>query len=202
MKKPGLFRIYIIYCLVGLIFLGLIYDIDNVGFASTGYQKKLVCNKDTNIEILIAQLMVDLPSYANRILQRSRQLDSKAVFGSVILAGRPEFEPLPLKPTEIITNAGKINISGNPANIESDNIRQVFITTLERQYISNKIIHIQEYHWLFFTKTNSGWQLVMMFSRTGSYPQNQPISPPRDSSYGVIAEAIRNWLRDCQARNF
>lgn len=200
MRTRRFLLLYISYYLFYIIFL---WGIDGVYHAALGNsdKKKIVCNIDTNIETLIAQLIIDLPSYANRILQRSRQLDNKAAFGSIILAGRPEFEPLPLKPDQI-TDKKEINQSNNQGKQEGDRdkIRQVFITTLERQYISNKILHIQEYHWLFFTKTNSGWQLVMMFSRTGSYPQNQPISPPRDSSYGVIAEAIRSWLRDCQAR--
>lgn len=38
-----------------------------------------------------------------------------------------------------------------------------------------------------------------MFSRTGIYPGGRPPTPPRDSSEGVIAQAIRTWLRDCQA---
>jgi len=52
--------------------------------------------------------------------------------------------------------------------------------------------------WKILSQTTSGWQLSMMFSRTGIYPASQPPTPPRDSSDGVIAQAIRTWLRDCQ----
>lgn len=39
----------------------------------------------------------------------------------------------------------------------------------------------------------------MMFTQTAAYPQQQPPSPPRDSSNGSIAQGIKTWLRDCQA---
>jgi hypothetical protein len=38
-----------------------------------------------------------------------------------------------------------------------------------------------------------------MFSRIGDALANQPPSPPQDTSQGVIAQAIRLWLRDCRA---
>jgi hypothetical protein len=51
------------------------------------------------------------------------------------------------------------------------------------------------------TKTKGGWHLVMMFSQTGSQTEKQPLSPPRDSSNGAIAQGVKTWLRDCQARS-
>ncbi|NJR66863.1 MAG: hypothetical protein HC772_18640 [Leptolyngbyaceae cyanobacterium CRU_2_3] len=61
-------------------------------------------------------------------------------------------------------------------------------------------MELQHYHWLFLTPTeNYGWRLVLMFSSLGNAPANQPPSPPQDTSQGVIAQAVRLWLRDCRA---
>ena len=82
----------------------------------------------------------------------------------------------------------------------SDGVEQVFFTTLERQYTARKAVQLQQFHWLFLTKSESGWRKVMMFTQTGYYPVNkQPPSPPRDSSNGVIGQAVDTWLQDCRA---
>lgn len=144
-----------------------------------------------DVEILTAQLLKDLPSYANRVSQRLRRPNRTFdIYTYVLLAGRPEFAPLTLGPGEYLPS--------EPAALD-ETIKQVFITTLERQYTDGKPVELQEYHWLFLTKTDSGWRLAMMFSRTGTYPSKQPPTRPRDSSNGVIAQAVRTWLRDCQA---
>ncbi|MBD2777198.1 hypothetical protein [Iningainema tapete] len=146
-----------------------------------------------NIETLTTQLLRDLPSYANRATQRGRRLRRAGagadIYSYMLVAGRPEFAPLPLNP------------SGYSSNIPttSDQIEQVFFTTLERQYIKGKPVQLQQFHWLFLTKTNNGWQMVMMYSQTGYFPANKPPTPPRDSSNGDIAQGIQFWLRDCQA---
>ncbi len=144
----------------------------------------------TEIQPLIKQLLQDLPSYANRIMQRSRLPGINQTPGSVLLAGNPEFEPLPLTTTQT-----------SPTTDHSPEPRQVFITTLEREYVSGKAIEIQQFHWLFLTETPHGWQLVIMFSRTGSYPNRTPPSPPRESSNSAIGQAIRAWLLDCSEKN-
>ena len=147
----------------------------------------------TNLETLTSEMVRDLPSYANRVSQSSHPLNSRPDLSSyVIVAGRPEFTPLTLGPGEYLP-------SFPTSSVPQQEPQQVFITTLERQYTARKAIELQQYHWLFLTHTNSGWQLSMMFSRTGPYQVGQPLTPPRDSSHGVIAEAIRTWLRDCQA---
>ncbi len=143
------------------------------------------------LETLIALLLRDLPSYANRVTQRARRRSrSVEVYSYVILAGRPEFEPLTLGP-------GEYNQA--PPDYNSENLRQVFITTLERQYVDNKPVLLQQYHWLFLTKTDSGWRLAIMFSQTGLYSNDRPPTAPRESSQGVIGQAIQIWLRDCRA---
>ncbi len=148
--------------------------------------------QEQDVETLTTQLLRDLPSYANRISQRSRRRNRTVdIYSYVLLAGRPEFAPLTLGPGEY-TPADPASFVEPP--------QQIFITTLERQYIDGKPVELQEYHWLFLTKTDSGWRLAMMFSRTGPYLGGQPPTPPRDSSNGVIAQAISTWLRDCRGR--
>ncbi len=151
--------------------------------------KKSVCSQQS-LEILTTKLLRDLPNYANRASQRSRRLARKTdIFSYVILAGRPEFTPLPLNP-------GDSSVS---SDITSPGVEQVFFTTLERRYIANKILESQEFHWLLLTKTESGWRKVMMFSQTGSSQSSKILTPPRESSNGYIGQAIDTWLRDCRA---
>lgn len=146
--------------------------------------------QEQDVEELTTQLLKDLPNYANRVSQRVRRRNRIDNYSYVLLAGRPEFAPLTLGPGEY-TPAEPASLVEPP--------QQIFVTTLERQYVDGKPVELQQYHWLFLTKTDSGWRLAMMFSRTGAYPARRPPTRPRDSSNGVIAQAIHTWLRDCQA---
>lgn len=140
-----------------------------------------------DLETLTTMLLRDLPSYANRVSQRARnRARSLDVFGYVLLAGRPEFDPLSLGPGEYTPS------------LTEDDPEQVFFTTLERQYITGEAVQFQHYHWLFLTQSESDWRFVLMLSRIGS-PPNEPPSPPTDSSQGVIGRAIQLWLRDCRS---
>lgn len=140
--------------------------------------------QELDIETLTDRLLENLPGYANRVTLRDRHLNSY-----VIIAGRPEFAPLTLGPGVY---------QPAPAS-DPEPPQQVFITTLERQYTAGKAVELQQFHWLFLTRTSSGWRLATMFSRTGTYPKEQPPTPPRESSNGVIGQAIHEWLRDCRA---
>ncbi|MBE9247711.1 hypothetical protein IQ226_00495 [Dolichospermum sp. LEGE 00240] len=143
---------------------------------------------EQSLETLTTQMMLDLPSYTNRVIQRSRRLKrSVDTFSYILAAGQPEFKSLPLNPG--IDHGDKYNGEG---------VRQVFFTTLGRKYIHKKAVELQEFHRLFLTKTNIGWTVVMMFSQTSSYPVKPPIAPPRDSSNSAIAQGVKLWLRDCQ----
>jgi hypothetical protein len=151
-----------------------------------------------DMETLITNMLRDIPGYANRVSQRARRWDRKGQISSyVIVAGRPEFQPLPLNHGSSVPQASATN----------DDVKQIFFTTLERQYTAGKMVQLQQFHWLFLTKTptnsnSSEWQFVLMFSQTGlssTNPTNQPPTPPRDSSNGIIAQAIKAWLRDCNA---
>lgn len=136
----------------------------------------------------LTELMVrDLPAYINRVYARSVKPQTGG-WSYAIAVGQPEFEPLPVGSREALT----------PADPSVD---QVFFTVLERQYFNRRATDFQQYHWLFLTRTASGWQLALMFSRIGSYPSDRakPLTPPRESSQGLTAQAVRLWLRDCQA---
>ena len=156
----------------------------------TGKEKSF-CS-DQSIENLITPLLRDLPSYTNRASQRARRLKRKTdVYSYMSLAGKPDFTPLPLNPG--------INTTDAPKSSE-EKVEQVFFTTLERQYTRGRAVQLQEFHWLFLTKSQSGWRMVTMFSQIGSYPVTKnPPTPPRDSSNGTVAQGINAWLRDCRA---
>jgi hypothetical protein len=144
-----------------------------------------------DVETLTSQLIRDLPSYANRVIQRARRLNRTVdSFSYVLVAGNPEFAPLSLGP-------GQYSSAASVADVEPP--KQVFITTLERQYLGGKAIESQHYHWLFLTQTPSGWRLALMFSRIGSSSPGRSPTPPRESSKGVIGQAVTLWLRDCRA---
>ena len=161
--------------------------------ASSPLTQQPICSEQ-DVKTLTSQLLRDLPGYANRASQRARRLNrTNEVYSYVVVAGRPEFAPLTLGP-------GARTSADPPA--ASEPVEQVFFTTLERQYTGGKAVELQQFHWVFLTKTKSGWRLAMMFSQTGTYPAaKRPPTAPRDSSNGTIGQAINAWLRDCQARS-
>jgi hypothetical protein len=143
------------------------------------------------IQPLTKTLLKDLPGYANRVIQRS-QLTGRSQANStyIIVAGKPEFNP--------ITQ----NIQGDytPAfpEAETESVKQIFFTTLERQYRKKAVHSVQNYHWLFLTKTSQGWRLVFLYSRFGLPDKTHPPTPPKETSNGIIGKAIQLWLRDCR----
>jgi hypothetical protein len=165
--------------------------VEKTQFERSNGDNRRYCSEQ-KIESVMTYLLRDLPSYANRASQRARRLTRRGdTFSYTIAAGKPEFQPLPLNPN--ITSL-------DSSSTLSEGVEQVFFTTLERQYTAGKSIELQQFHWLLLTKTSSGWHKVMMFSQIGSFPtKKQAISPLRESSNGVIAQAVDVWLRDCQA---
>ncbi len=144
-----------------------------------------------DLATLTTRLMRDLPAYFNRATQRARRLDrSVQVYSYMLVAGKPDFQPLPLK-----SWTDEADKSAN----EKNGVEQIFFTTLERQYVKGKAVQLQGFHWLFLTKTESGWRVAMMYSQTGGYPKQKPPTPPRESSDSAVAQGIKTWLRDCRA---
>ena len=153
-------------------------------------KEKIYCS-NLDLPTLTTELLEDLPAYFNRATQRARRLDrSVQVYSYMLIASQPNFQPLPLKSwsdeADISTGAKK-------------GVDQVFFTTLERQYVKGKAVQLQQFHWLFLTKTESGWRVSIMYSQTGGYPKQQPPTPPRESSNSAVAQGIETWLRDCRA---
>ena len=140
-----------------------------------------------NLKQLTPLLLKDLPSYSNRVIQRTQRANRKAgIRNYIITASQAEFEPLNLP-----------RIQYNP--ISEEEAEQVFFTVLERQYNNKKIIKIQTYHWLFLTQTSDGWRMVIMFSRFGNSQAKNPPAPPIETSNGIIGRGVQLWLKDCRA---
>ena len=153
-------------------------------------EKSSCSNQD--LATLTTKLLRDLPAYFNRATQRARRLDrSVEVYSYMLLAGKPDFTPLPLKSwTDGATDEGDKSTKG---------VEQIFFTTLERQYTKGKAVQLQGFHRLFLTKTESGWRMSMIYSQIGSYPKQKPPTPPRESSNSAVGQGIQTWLRDCRA---
>lgn len=144
-------------------------------------KKKSTCPENSdNLEIIVAALVLDLPSYVNREIQRDRLPNEDYLKRNIVIAGRPEFEPLPIDDTPF----------------RKENINQIFLTTLERQYRDSQVVELQQFHWLFMRQNQTQWELVNMFSIEESLPENIP-PQPEDSSNGVFAKGIRYWLKGC-----
>lgn len=145
----------------------------------------------TDLKNLVSLLMRDLPSYANREIQKARRLERTVdQFSYVIVAGNPEFEPLPLSPSQS---------SPTSSGVDNEATQQVFFTTLERRYRERKAVESQNFYRIFLTQTPEGWRLVMIFSQLGSTSDQRFPTPPRESSNSAIGQAIKTWLRDCRA---
>ena len=132
-----------------------------------------------NFEQLIQDMVQDFPGYANRMIQRQRDLIKPNPLPSVITVGKPDFDPLPLPFEEEIP----------------DNSRQVFLTSLERTYEGLRIVDRQVYYWLFLSETEQGWELVLLLS---AVTDGERLLRLPESREAAISEAIRVWLRDYQ----
>ncbi|MGB3491186.1 MAG: hypothetical protein WBA57_00555 [Elainellaceae cyanobacterium] len=147
------------------------------------------CPED--VEAIAPIMMRDIPDYGNRVSQRSRRSNRYFVPQSHILRAESlVFDSLDPRGDGLIPSEAELAANG---------LKSIFFTTLERQYLESDIVMLQHYHWTFLVETQEGWHLAFMYSRLGDFPTSDPPSPPRNSSQGVIAEAVRLWLRDCQA---
>ena len=130
-------------------------------------------------EPFMTEMLAELPAYANRVNTRASNQQNYVVF-----AGRADFEALPLHQASF------------PQSSAAD-VRQVFFSTLLKRFSQNKIVHQQEHHWLLMAPSDRGWEFVQMYSILASYPSQNLATPPRDSSEGSIATAIKDWLKTC-----
>ncbi|MEO1402059.1 MAG: hypothetical protein AAFV72_12545 [Cyanobacteria bacterium J06635_1] len=155
------------------------------------------CPED--ISHLTELLTRDLPSYSNRVLQRSlgeirTDFSTSALDqyrpAHVILAGQTELTPLDITDRVYTTSP-----------TAGDSLAQIFFTTLEREYSGTREITLQHLHWAFLTPSETGWRLAFMFSTLDDPNQPYPVLPPRESTLGSIGQAVKLWLRDCRTGN-
>ncbi|NJL82007.1 MAG: hypothetical protein HC890_01675 [Chloroflexaceae bacterium] len=144
-------------------------------------QERLSCPSD--LETLVQWLLRDLPSYTNRVIARAR-LSSDLY---LLVAGNPEY--VPFEPSAL---------QYSPTKSDTAPPQQVYFTSLERQYLTERAEIRQSFHRLFLVKTETGWRLVALFSRLSGGEMAVP-APPQETSRGPIAEGIQLWLRDCRA---
>ncbi len=158
----------------------------------------------TTAEALTELLIRDIPNYTNRVLQRTvaaipTSEPNVQELGSllrrepyrpsyVLIAGRPELEPVDLNEYAFTTEPE----SGGP-------LTQLFFTTLSRQYSGLNVNEVQEYHWLFLSQAYDGWRLAFMFSAVDDVETVRSPTPPRENSEGSVGQAVQLWLRDCRA---
>ncbi len=199
-QQGHIFRGLVALGLVGAIALPAMADVSPEGEHSgvpTPLRAPTACPQD--LPTLTAGLLRDLPSYANRVAMRTLGVSAigDSSFGSVLVAGQPEFDPLPLS-TVGADIPGAIAAADPTAH-------QVFFTTWERRYTPTEIHYLEQYHWLFLSQAADGWRLSLMFSRlradanTVSAASLRPPSPPQESSEGIVGQAVQLWLRDCRA---
>lgn len=134
----------------------------------------------TEMETLTANLLADLPSYTNRVRQRSRTIAPNRPQTYMVLAGQADFDPLPVRGMD-------------------DSTRQVFFTTLDQRFTTRGASKHQDFYWLFLTQTPQGWYLNTLMSRWGGSTPNQEPDPPREVKHGAVGQAIQTWLIDCRA---
>lgn len=132
-------------------------------------------------------LVRDIPSYTNRILQSSvADIPTAYRPAYVIIASQPDQVPLEIKDRVYTTLPDS-----------AQQLRQLFFTTLERQYSGLEATSISHLHWLFLAPDPDGWQMVFMFSVIDA--EDEVPLPPRDSSQGSVGQAVQRWLKDCRA---
>lgn len=139
------------------------------------------CPNDINA--LARDLLDDFPSYYNRTLIRSRLLGGSASTTRVLLVSDPE-----IFGAEDLVEFGSEAIEG------------FFFTTLERTYQNGKPVQQQGFHQVFLTRDVIGWLVVTTRSGRGDYPADNRMTPPVESSLGLLVQTVRTWLRDCEAR--
>jgi hypothetical protein len=134
------------------------------------------------VDSMIKPLVQALPSYTNRVLQRSPEVGLGEKSGYVISAKGLTQAPFALN-TELV---------------DQKNLSSIYLVTWERRYRNQTIFNVKRYHWLFLRHTPQGWEVDKLFSQSGPYPGYKLFPDPMDTTKGAMAEAIRLWLRDCQ----
>lgn len=128
----------------------------------------------------MGEMLKELPAYINRVNTRANNPHN-----SVLVAAKADFQPLPL-PEQ----------SAGLQSSQSD-VQQVFFATLLRRLAGGEVVYQQEHHWLFMAPSDRGWEFIQLYSTLSPYPVASVNSPPRNSSEGSVATAIKAWLKNC-----
>ena len=170
-----------------------------------------------DLSVLVTQLMLDLPSYSNRVIQRSRRLgDSSTLY--LLLAGQPEIQPVSLEALADDPKRSRLPVDEAKRNAPAEEIYQIFFTTLERQYsrssapasppveqaLNQAAPLFQQFHWLILARRqdktaspSAPWQIISLRSQLAPYPSGDDLlAPARDSRSGSVGQGIVVWLRD------
>ena len=155
----------------------------------------------STITDLVPFILRDIPSYANRVSTRAQVWDRSFNPRGVVIAAAQASEDEQIG-RDLPNWLGDLQLTEDA--IATHQLIPLFFTTLERQYVNDRAVRIQHYHWAFLSHTPhegrpNQWHLALLFSRIGDYPADQPVSPPRESSQGSIGRALHLWLRDCNA---
>ncbi len=187
----------------------------NKGVATT---KLVLASKSTcptDIESVVAQLILDLPSYSNRAIQRASQLGDKTPL-YLIVAGQAVITPISMDEFSNSANSSRLPSdsaqTSRPGKGSSEEIYQIAFTNLERQYLQRRparsdslkaspTIEQQQQHWLILARNpaadGSPWRMISLRSQLTPYPaEDQVLAPPRNARPGPIGQGIRIWLRD------
>ncbi len=149
----------------------------------------------TDLQMLTPQLLADLPSYANRVASRTATLDQ--------LLTEPRTTLLVTSPADL-TPIDLAELGPGGEGSGDSGLQQVFFTTLERQFWPDRIVSLQHHHWLFLAQSPQGWRLALLYSsvdtlNSSDRAPNRAPTPPQETSDGIVGQAVRLWLRDCQA---
>lgn len=143
---------------------------------------------ETELTEIVPQLLEDLPSYGNRVIQRARKLDrTEDSFSYIVTASPADFQPIPLQNRQFTPHV-------------PDTTEQIFFTTLETQYNDTQKFSFENYYWLFLTPTKNGWAITTLMSSLANPDASQPANPPRDAFQGSVGQSIQLWLRDFNAK--
>lgn len=171
-----------------------------------------------DLSVLVTQLMLDLPSYSNRVTQRASDLgDPTPLY--FLAAGQAEISPLSLGAIAQDPHRSRLPVAEARRNAPDEEIYTILFTTLERQYVQSPVSasasveqtlnqaapSFQQFHRLILARqvgktTATGpapWRILSLRSQLVPYPSGeQLLAPARDSRTGSVGQGVVLWLRD------
>lgn len=169
---------------------------------------------------LVNQLMLDLPSYGNRVIQRASSLgDDSSLY--LLAAGQPNIAQISVEGLAAESRRSRLPDVHAENVALTEEIYQIGFTTLERQYRSSgrpefpqvssphsgepkltpSTQSFQQFHELILARklepVEAPWQIISLRSQLVPYPSgNVVLAPARESRQGSVGRGIALWLRD------